>query len=76
MHTIIIKSFIYPIKYCDILGKILVDPSLSEEQNSDFVVTVLKDLRQPEKAPTVIQRSKRNTASSSEQSLLSIMKRW
>lgn len=74
--SLIIKSFIYPIKYCEILGKILVDPSLSEEHNSDLVVTVLKDLRQPGKAPTVIQSSKKSASSTSEQGLLSIMKRW
>jgi hypothetical protein len=48
------------------LSKVLIDPSLSEEQNADLVVSVLKDLKQIEKPPTVIQTIKKNSANINE----------
>jgi len=56
-----LSQFIYPSKYCHIIQKLIVDPSLSEEQNCELTVTILKDLKQVEHPQTVIQRAKKQT---------------
>lgn len=72
-----ISNFYYPIKYCRIIGKTLIDPSLSEQVNSEVEVTVIKDLKQIENNPIVIHRTKSMLKNqSSEEVVNSILAQW
>lgn len=75
-YSLFIKSVVYPIKYCQILNKILIDPSLTEIQNADLVVTVLKDLKNFENPPTVIQKITKLRSNDNESNIINVMKTW
>lgn len=64
-----------PLKYVSILKYTLTDPSLTEEQNADYVITVLKDLKKFDKPPTVIQRIRKNESNITDDILLGVMRK-
>ncbi len=39
-----IPYFHYPSKYCEIMDQLLVDPTLSEEENSSYTISLIGDL--------------------------------
>ena len=51
-----IDHLVWPVRCASIIGKCLVDPSLSEEQNCDLCLTALTDLKGEQPAEVIRRR--------------------
>jgi exosome complex RNA-binding protein Rrp42 (RNase PH superfamily) len=71
-----LRDFHIPFKYGQILDVILTDPSLSEEQNCNFVLTVIKNLKDKAVPPRVIHYSRRGEVNKNEELLKRILAQW
>lgn len=73
-----IPYFYYPAKYCEILDQLLIDPTLSEEENALYSVTLIGDLLSERIAENyiLIQKLGKNCKKIPQVILDSILSMW
>ena len=50
---LILDDFYVPFKYCDILSEIIIDPTLQEETDANYEVTLIDNLSRKENLITI-----------------------